>query len=166
MRFKEATPVQKEAQFICGITKKRVQRSSLYFGLACLLAVGSVGVGALYAHGDLKELWSKWVGMSCWFWLLLAWSSQRAASQARAKWKRSLLLAEMLGPLNWEKVRVRTCCPCTGGCSKPSCFRTDFTLSLDREPSPHLFLDTHPILHMSTLRLSQKEVERLKSVRL
>jgi hypothetical protein len=166
MRFKEVTPIEKEAQCICGITKGRVWSLNFYFGLACLLAVASVVAGALYAHGDLNDFWSKWAEHSFWLWLLIAWSLHHAAFQARAKWKRSVALAEMLGPNNWEKVRVRTCCPCKAGCSKPGCFRTDFILSLDREPSANLFLDGHPILHMSTLRLSQKEVERLKSSRL
>ena len=166
MQFKDGTPVHKEAQFICGITKQRVWILNFFFAIAFLLAALSVVAAALYVHGDLKNPWGGWAERSCWFLLPLAWILWDAAFRARAQWKRVGVLAEMLSPNNWGKVRISTCCSCEAGCSKPSCFRTDFILSLDRDIAAALFLDGHPILHVRSLRLCKQEVARLKSRRL
>ncbi|MDD5350991.1 MAG: hypothetical protein PHQ12_12335 [Chthoniobacteraceae bacterium] len=166
MQLCDVSPVEKEAQFICGITRKQVRVWNAYLALGVILAMAAVAGAFLYFHGDLRNGWTKWAGLTCWFWVLVAWSFGEVASQARKNWKRAGLLAEMLSPGHWGNVRIRTTCACDAGCSKWSCFRTDFVLSLDREPEAALYVDGHPVLHTRSLRLTAREVARLKSRRL
>lgn len=166
MRFPEATPIEKEARVICDITRGQVRARNAAYALAAAVALAAVVLAVLYYRGDVKAVYAKWALLTCWFWVLAAWTARESALRAREKWKRAAILADMLSPARWEKVRIRTTCPCDAGCTKPSCFRTDFTLSMDREPEAALYLDGHPILHEVTLRLTAEEVARLKSSRL
>jgi hypothetical protein len=166
MQTLDATPIDLEAQFICGITRKQVRVRNACYGLFALVALASVAAAAMYLHGDLKTGYARWAFLTCWLWVLVGWTCRDASLRARENWKRSRLLAEMLSPMRWASVRIRTCCPCDAGCTKPSCFRTDFVLSMDREPEAQLYLDGHPILHETSLRLSAEEVARLKTRRL
>ena len=166
MRSPDATPIEKEARFICGITRSQVRIWNACYVFFALIALAAIAAAALHFRGNVKNDYTRWAFLTCWLWVLVGWTVRESALRARDKWKRARLLAEMLSPMRWEKVRIHTCCPCDAGCTKPSCFRTDFILSMDREPEAALYLDGHPILHEASLRLTAEEVTRLKSKRL